>query len=120
MKHIGKKIRKLGLMGLGLLGVIPVVPASAAGDSGGFSIDTVTIAASSETDAGTIMADIIGVLLTVMRYVGVGMTIWGVYSIVMSITQDRPEEKIKGIALALSGVIMIALKSVLKGIGVLG
>jgi len=70
-------------------------------------------------DAGDLMNKIIGILLTITRYVGVALVIYGVYEIVMSFMQNQPEAKTKGIVMALSGVIMIALKSILKAVGVL-
>ncbi len=83
------------------------------------NIDSVTINTNSISDPVTGMNKIFGVILTVMRFVGIGLTVWGIYAIVMSITQDRPEEKVKGISMALSGIVLIALKSVLIAVGVL-
>ncbi len=81
--------------------------------------DSVTINTTTQS-AGQMMGNIIGIILTVMRYVGVAMVVYGVYEIVMSIQNNQPEAKTKGIIMALSGVIMIAIKSVLSGLGLLG
>lgn len=83
-------------------------------------IDSVKINSGAIADPVSGMEKIFGVILTVMRFIGIGMVIWGIYSIVMSVTQERPEEKVKGIALALSGVVMIGLKSLLQAVGVFG
>ena len=80
--------------------------------------DSVKVAASS--DASTMMGKIIGILLTITRFVGVALIIYGVYEIVMSFMQNQPEAKTKGIIMALSGSVMTALKSILKNIGVIG
>jgi len=74
----------------------------------------------SDVDADSMMGKIIGLLLSITRYVGVALVIYGVYEIVMSFMQNQPEAKTKGIIMALAGAIMIALKSVLQGLGVLG
>ena len=87
--------------------------------AGGFQFDDARIADNQNTNAGDLMGKIIGILLTITRYVGVALVIYGVYEIVMSFMQNQPEAKTKGIIMALSGVIMIALKSVLKAAGVL-
>lgn len=71
-------------------------------------------------NASGLMGNIIGILLTITRYVGVALVIYGVYEIVMSFMQNQPEAKTKGIVMALSGVVMIGLKSVLRVAGVLG
>lgn len=68
--------------------------------------------------ADTLMSNIIGILLTITRWVGVAIVVFGVYEIVMSFTQDMPEKKVKGITLALAGIVMVALKSLLAFIGI--
>jgi hypothetical protein len=80
--------------------------------------DSVTVSATS--DASTMMGKIIGILLTITRFVGVALIIYGVYEIVMSFMQNQPEAKTKGIVMALAGSVMTALKSILQSIGVIG
>lgn len=46
------------------------------------------------------------------------MIVYGVYEIVISFQQQQPEAKTKGIIMALSGVAMVALKSILQALGV--
>lgn len=87
--------------------------------AGGFS-ESVTISNTDNLDAGSLMGKIIGILLTITRFVGVALVIYGVYEIVMSFMQNQPEAKTKGIIMALAGVVMIALKSVLQGMGIIG
>lgn len=70
-------------------------------------------------DAGDLMGKIIGILLTITRYVGVALVIYGVYEVVMSFMQNQPEAKTKGIVMALAGVAMIALKSILSAVGII-
>jgi hypothetical protein len=75
---------------------------------------------SSDPDASQMMGKVIGILLTITRYVGVALVIYGVYEVIMSFMQNQPEAKTKGIVMALAGVVMIALKSVLQGMGIIG
>lgn len=81
--------------------------------------DTVTITNNTNVDANDLMGKIIGILLTITRYVGVALLIYGVYEIVMSFMQNQPEAKTKGIIMALAGVVMIGLKSIIQGLGVI-
>ncbi len=85
--------------------------------AGGFGGST-TVTISSSTDPATAMGTVIGVILTIMRYVGVAMLVYGVYEIIMSIQNNQPEAKTKGIIMALSGVVMIGLKTVLQQFGI--
>lgn len=91
------------------MGVMPV----SAGGFGGST--TVTV---SSTNPDQAMGAVIGVILTIMRYVGVAMLVYGVYEIIMSIQNNQPEAKTKGIIMALSGVVMIGLKTVLQQFGI--
>lgn len=83
-----------------------------------FGNENVTVT-SGNIDAAAFMGKIIGILLSVTRYVGVAMIIYGVYEIVMSFMQNQPEAKTKGIIMAIAGVIMVALKTVLASLGVI-
>lgn len=101
-------ILSMGIM----MGMLTPMQALAFGDSG------VTIS-EGEIDAATMMGKIIGMLLTITRYIGVALVVYGVYEVVMSFTNDQPEKKVKGITLALAGIIMAALKSVLTNFGII-
>lgn len=82
--------------------------------------DSVSINDGSSANATSMMGNIIGILLTITRFVGVALCVYGVYEIVMSFMQQQPEGKTKGIIMALSGVAMIGLKSILSGAGIIG
>lgn len=69
-------------------------------------------------NSSSMMAKIIGILLTISQYVGVALIIYGVYEVIMSFMQNQPEAKTKGIVMALAGAVMTGLKSILVGIGV--
>ena len=86
-----------------------------AGD--GFGNTSVSIVGN-DMSADSAMGAVIGIILTIMRYVGVAMTIYGVYEIVMSIQNNQPEAKTKGIIMALSGMVMISMKSVIGAFGI--
>lgn len=69
--------------------------------------------------ANTVMGKVIGMLLTITRFAGVALAVYGIYEIIMSFTQNQAEAKTKGVIMTLSGVIMVALKSVLIGFGII-
>lgn len=72
-----------------------------------------------DVSASTVMGKVIGMLLTITRFAGVALAVYGVYEIIISFTQNQAEAKIKGVIMTLSGVIMVALKSVLIGFGII-
>ena len=111
-----------------MLGVVPVAAANTtptgntAGNTGsGTSLGNTSVDFNSnlsESTADDLMGKVIGIVLTISMYVGIAILVFGVYEIVMSFTQDMPEKKVKGITLALAGVVMIGLKAILKGLNV--
>lgn len=83
-----------------------------------FAFDQVSNVDTSNADASKGMGAIIGIILTITRYAGVGLLIFGVYEVVMSFMQNQPEAKTKGIIMALCGVVMISLKSLIAAFGI--
>lgn len=109
--------KKLALMGGSVSCALPMMLTSASAD--GTAWDTVTVKSGADADAGSMMGKIIGVLLTLTRFVGVALIVYGVYEVVMSFMQNQPEAKTKGIIMALAGAVMTALKSILSAVGVI-
>lgn len=110
-----KKFMKRAYFSLATMGVVAQATTV---NAFAFGTDNVTVNTTS-TNADSLMGKIIGILLSITRYVGVALVIYGVYEIIMSFMQNQPEAKTKGIIMALSGVVMVALKSVLVSVGVI-
>lgn len=117
---ITTKKKKCGIfrkMAFGLGAMSAMMSATAVTALADFGSDDVNIAGGG--NAGQMMGKIIGILLTITRFVGVALVVYGVYEIVMSFMQNQPEAKTKGIIMALAGIVMTALKSILKSLGVI-
>ena len=108
--------RKLAIA-MGTMSAMGAMTATTALASG-FGED-VSIDGSADLDAAEMMGKIIGILLTITRFVGIALIVYGIYEIVMSFMQNQPEAKTKGIIMALAGVVMTALKSILGSLGVI-
>lgn len=113
-----KLTRLFALTLLTVAGVMGAMGVPVFANGNGFGAVTFNTSTLDNAKADTLMSNIIGILLTITRWVGVAIVVFGVYEIVMSFTQDMPEKKVKGITLALAGVIMIALKSLLAFVGI--
>lgn len=70
-------------------------------------------------NAGDIVGKIAGVLLGLLQGLGVIVIIWGAYNFAMSIQQDNPDARTKGIQAIVAGVVCISLKWLLQAIGVI-
>lgn len=113
--RIKKAFASVGAVGSAVMATVMTASATSGGTWG----QSVTVNTSAEPNADTLMGNVIGILLTITRFVGIALLIYGVYEIVMSFMQNQPEAKTKGIVMALSGVVMIALKSIIKAFGVI-
>lgn len=116
------KKKKCGLLrkimtGAGIMSAMASMSATTAFANFG---EEVVVKANGSTNASKMMGKIIGVLLTITRFVGVALVVYGIYEVVMSFMQNQPEAKTKGIIMALAGIVMTALKSILVAIGIVG
>ena len=87
------KKKKCGLFrkimtGAGIMSAMASMSATTAFASFG---EDVKVTANGGTDASTMMGKIIGILLTITRFVGVALVVYGVYEVVMSFMQNQPE-----------------------------
>ena len=85
-------------------------------DGAGIS-EKVSLSVDAGANANDMMGNIIGVLLGISKYVGLALVVYGIYEVIMSFMQNQPEAKTKGIVMALAGAVMITLKSILTGMG---
>lgn len=70
-------------------------------------------------DAGNIIGKAASVLLGLLQGLGLIIIIWGGYNFAMSIQQDNPDARTKGIQAILAGAVCVGLKALLKALGVI-
>lgn len=115
--HLSDTMRKFFAVALALAVIFTFSAAAPTAPVAAF--DSVTITVDDTTTSDGLMGGIVGMLLTIVRYVGIGILVWGIVEIVLSVTQDMPDKKIKGIMLAFSGALCIALKTVLVSLHII-
>lgn len=71
-------------------------------------------------DINSMIGSVIGMMLAVAQYAGMALAIWGIVKTVMAYKDDNVNEITQGIRLAVVGVILVALRSVLTGLGFIG
>ena len=71
------------------------------------------------TSPETLITSIIGIVLTLARYIGIVLVVTGVFQLVMAYKDDNADSKTRGIQLAICGVILIGLEAVLTAAGIL-
>ncbi len=95
-------------MGVGAMVVSAVSKASC--DLSG-SIPTVNLPGS-DVDPDTIFSKVLGVIMLVARYVGIGLLIWGLVMFAFSVKNDDAESKQKAISTMVAGVVAIAINAI--------
>lgn len=63
---------------------------------------------------------IIGLALWISRLIGTGMLIWGIYGYVTARKDGEAESMNGALGKLISGLVLICMPSVLKGLGILG
>ena len=76
--------------------------------------DSVNVGNSS--DGSTVLGKIVGMLVTISKYVGIALVVYGAYEIVMSFMQNQPEAKTKGVLMAICGCCLIAMKAIVTSL----
>ena len=93
------------------------VYASKSATGSGTEVSGVTVTAG--TDAGTVVSNVLGIILLYAQYIGAALLIWGLVMFAMSVKSDEPESKQKALATAIAGIIAMTLRSILKGAGII-
>ncbi len=68
---------------------------------------------------GQIMGGIIGFILQMAQYVGVGLLVFGMYQLYTAMKDENPDGKIKAITFCIVAIGLITLKTALKAVGLI-
>lgn len=71
------------------------------------------------TSPEALITSIIGIVLTLARYIGIVLVVTGVFQLVMAYKDDNADSKTRGVQLAIVGVILIGLKTLLTTAGLI-
>ena len=93
------------------------VYASKSATGSGTEVSGVTVTAG--TDAGTVVSNVLGIILLYAQYIGAALLIWGLVMFAMAVKSDEPESKQKALATAIAGIMAMTLRSILKGAGII-
>lgn len=79
----------------------------------------VTVTVPTDLSMDSLVGKVIDVVLTLARYIGLILLIFGLYQLYLSFKDDNPDGKIKAITLLVTSVGLITLKSILKLVGLI-
>lgn len=70
-------------------------------------------------DPAKIMGGIIDQLCTVAQYIGAGLTVWGVFQLILAFKDEDSGNKSRAMLLCGCGIVLCGLKVALKQIGII-
>ena len=77
------------------------------------------ITANPNLDPKTIISNIAGYLLSILTGIGLVFIVWGGFQFGMAMKDEDAASKSKAILVLVSGIIMVGLKAVLSGFGII-
>ena len=69
-----------------------------------------------EPDTKSIMVKVVEITLTLFRYVGIVLMVWGIGSLVLALKNDDPDSKVKAIWLIVVSAVLIVLKTLVQAV----
>ncbi len=102
-----------GMTGLAMVGMLPTYAES----EGNVTVNAANVNVEASPDQ--IISNVIGIILLVARYIGMAMLVWGLVMFALAVKNDEPESKQKALMTTFAGVILIALRSILSGAGII-
>ena len=66
-----------------------------------------------------LMQNFVTLICTMARWAGIFIAIFGIYNLVSTFTEDRPEDKKKAIGQIVGGVALIGLETLINATGIL-
>lgn len=77
------------------------------------------ITVKSDIDPLAVIGTIAGYLLSILQAVGLVFIVWGGFQFGMAMKDEDAASKSKAILVLVSGIVMVGLKAVLKGFGII-
>lgn len=83
-----------------------------------FALSATPVLAAGETNVDSLIGSIVGIILTMFRYVGIVLLVWGVAQFVMAMKRSDSESKGDAIQTIIASIVLIGLKTVVTSLGI--
>lgn len=106
---LAENVKKCVLAGLLAMNLMPVHAET-------IEIDTINVV---DADAGVTIGKVVGIMMKMGYYIGIGFFIWGLIMFGLAIKNDEPESKQKALMCIISGIFLVGLKAILTAAGII-
>lgn len=83
-----------------------------------FALSATPVMAAGDTSVDSLVGTIVGIILTMFRYVGIVLLVWGVAQFVMAMKRSDSESKGDAIQTIITAIVLIGLKTVVTSLGI--
>ena len=83
-----------------------------------FALSATPVMAAGDTSVDSLVGTIVGIILTMFRYVGIVLLVWGVAQFVMAMKRSDSESKGDAIQTIIAAIVLIGLKTVVTSLGI--
>lgn len=83
-----------------------------------FALSATPVMAAGDTSVDSLVGTIVGIILTMFRYVGIVLLVWGVAQFVMAMKRSDSESKGDAIQTIITAIVLIGLKTVITRLGI--
>ncbi len=83
-----------------------------------FALSATPVMAAGDTSVDSLIGTIVGIILTMFRYVGIVLLVWGVAQFVMAMKRSDSESKGDAIQTIIAAIVLIGLKTVVTSLGI--
>lgn len=70
------------------------------------------------TDAKTLVSNLVSVMISIFRYVGMAMIAWGIIQFLLAIKKSDSESKSEAVTTAVVGIALVCLATLVKALGI--
>ncbi len=82
------------------------------------ALSATPVMAAGDTSVDSLIGTIVGIILTMFRYVGIVLLVWGVAQFVMAMKRSDSESKGDAIQTIIAAIVLIGLKTVVTSLGI--
>lgn len=70
-----------------------------------------------EVDPDAMVGNLVGIVCSIFRYIGILLLVWGVGQLVLAFKNEDADSKSRAMMLIVASIILIALKSLIEALG---
>lgn len=84
------------------------------------TVQFVFAAATDSNDAASLITNLVSVMISIFKYVGIALIIWGIIQFLLAVKKSDAESKSEAVTTVVVGIALVGLATIVKGMGIAG